>query len=31
MQIKDSNDVMPTTGASNGLSLIDLRGIDYDG
>ena len=26
----DSNDVMPTTGASNGLSLIDLRGIDYD-
>ena len=26
----DSSAVMPTTGASNGLQLIDLRGKDYD-
>lgn len=24
------SDVMPTTGASNGLTLADLRGVDYD-
>jgi beta-glucosidase len=27
---EDPNAVMPTTGASNGLQLIDLRGVDYD-
>jgi beta-glucosidase len=27
---EDSSATMPTTGASNGLSLIDLRGADYD-
>ena len=27
---QDSSVAMPTTGASNGLSLIDLRGVDYD-
>ena len=26
----DDSDEMPTTGADNGLSLIDLRGLDYD-
>lgn len=26
----DDSAEMPTTGASNGLSLIDLRGLDYD-
>ena len=26
----DPNDTMPTTGADNGLRLIDLRGVDYD-
>ena len=26
----DANDVMPTTGAKNGLELFDLRGADYD-
>ncbi len=26
----NDKDVMPTTGASNGLKLIDLRGLDYD-
>lgn len=26
----DENDEMPTTGASNGLKLVDLRGADYD-
>ncbi|MFV0465256.1 MAG: glycoside hydrolase family 3 N-terminal domain-containing protein [Lachnospiraceae bacterium] len=26
----DANDVMPTTGASNGLELADLRGLEYD-
>lgn len=24
------DDVMPTTGASNGLQLVDMRGVDYD-
>lgn len=28
--VNDSNDIMPTMGANNGLSLIDLRGIDYE-
>lgn len=27
---EDPNAVMPTTGASNGLQLIDLRGVDYN-
>ena len=27
---EDPDAVMPTTGASNGLQLIDLRGVDYD-
>lgn len=27
---EDSDAVMPTTGANNGLSLIDMRGLDYD-
>ena len=26
----NSADVMPTTGAKNGLKLVDLRGVDYD-
>ena len=26
----DDSDEMPTTGADNGLSLIDLRGVDFD-
>ena len=26
----DPNDVAPTTGAKNGLTLTDLRGVDYD-
>ena len=26
----DPSDVMPTTGSKNGLSLIDMRGVDYD-
>lgn len=26
----DPNDVMPTTGAKNGLKLVDLRGVAYD-
>ena len=26
----NADDVMPTTGADNGLSLADLRGLDYD-
>ena len=26
----NESDVAPTTGASNGLSLVDLRGVDYD-
>ncbi len=26
----DDSDVMPTTGADNGLTLADLRGVDYD-
>ena len=26
----DDSDEMPTTGAKNGLRLIDLRGVDYD-
>ena len=26
----DDSDEMPTTGAKNGLRLIDLRGADYD-
>lgn len=26
----DPNDVMPTTGADNGMKLADLRGADYD-
>lgn len=29
-QYNDSNDVMPTTGAKNGLELYDLRGVAYD-
>ena len=29
-QFNDPNDVMPTTGAQNGLTLVDLRGKDYD-
>lgn len=27
---QDTTVAMPTTGANNGLSLIDLRGVDYD-
>ena len=26
----DGADIMPTTGAQNGLSVIDMRGLDYD-
>ena len=26
----DESDEMPTTGAKNGLELVDLRGVDYD-
>ena len=26
----NTDDVMPTTGAQNGLQLIDMRGLDYD-
>lgn len=26
----NAEDVMPTTGAKNGLSVIDMRGLDYD-
>ena len=26
----DPNDVMPTTGANNGLTMNDMRGLDYD-
>ncbi len=29
-QFNDPNDVMPTTGAQNGLTLADVRGKDYD-
>ncbi len=29
-QFNDSNDAVPTTGAKNGLTLMDLRGKDYD-
>ena len=29
-QYNDPNDVMPTTGANNGLKVVDLRGVDYD-
>lgn len=29
-QFNDPNDVMPTTGAQNGLTLVDLRGKAYD-
>jgi len=29
-QFNDPNDVMPTTGAKNGLTLKDVRGKDYD-
>ncbi|MGN0071766.1 MAG: glycoside hydrolase family 3 C-terminal domain-containing protein [Atopobiaceae bacterium] len=29
-QFDDPSDVMPTTGANNGLRLFDLRGLDYD-
>lgn len=29
-QFDDPSDVMPTTGAKNGLRLFDLRGLDYD-
>ncbi|MDO4852468.1 MAG: glycoside hydrolase family 3 C-terminal domain-containing protein, partial [Clostridia bacterium] len=29
-QFNNPNDVMPTTGAKNGLKLADLRGKDYD-
>jgi beta-glucosidase len=29
-QFDDPSDVMPTTGANNGLRLYDLRGLDYD-
>ena len=29
-QFNDSNDAVPTTGAKNGLKLVDLRGKDYD-
>mgnify|MGYP002510658178 FL=1 len=29
-QFNDSNDTVPTTGAKNGLTLVDLRGKDYD-
>ncbi|MDY2628003.1 MAG: glycoside hydrolase family 3 C-terminal domain-containing protein [Lachnospiraceae bacterium] len=28
--MNDTSDVMPTTGASNGLVLADLRGLDFD-
>ena len=28
--MNDDSDTMPTTGASNGLVLADLRGLDYD-
>ena len=29
-QFDDPSDEMPTTGANNGLRLIDLRGVDFD-
>lgn len=29
-QYNNDADVMPTTGADNGLELVDLRGLDYD-
>ena len=29
-EYNDADDVMPTTGASNGLQLVDMRGVDYD-
>ena len=29
-QYNNDADVMPTTGADNGLELVDLRGMDYD-
>ncbi len=28
--LNDDSDVMPTTGADNGVQLADLRGVDYD-
>lgn len=28
--LNNDSDVMPTTGAANGLQLVDLRGLDYD-
>ena len=29
-ELNDDSDVMPTTGANNGVVLADLRGLDYD-
>lgn len=29
-EYNDSGDTMPTTGAKNGLKLVDLRGVSYD-
>ena len=29
-EYNNADDVMPTTGASNGLQLVDMRGVDYD-
>ena len=29
-EYNNPDDVMPTTGASNGLQLVDMRGVDYD-
>lgn len=29
-EYNNADDVMPTTGASNGLQMVDMRGVDYD-
>lgn len=29
-EYNNADDVMPTTGVSNGLQLVDMRGVDYD-
>ena len=29
-EYNNADDVMPTTGAPNGLQLVDMRGVDYD-
>ena len=29
-EYNNADDVMPTTGADNGLQLVDMRGVDYD-